>query len=344
MADIEKLMGVSAIDIEKVMGVAAADVEKVMGLGLVTTPAWAGTRAVVFTGATSSSSNGTDVIQYKAFGSGDMSDFGDVGNYYRYVKAVSNGSRGVAHLSFLSPNVKTVTLEYVTIGSTGNSSDFGDITIAVVNAGAATNGTTGFVAAGYGASGNIDVINYFTIGSTGNASDWGDLSSVANGSDGVNGSTRVLFNLGFTSPGGYLDTIDYWATASTGDASDFGDLINNPGYNSTSESSSRGVWFGGYGTVGGTGSSTWLNSIEYVTVASTGDASDFGDLLMGAYDTSAASDGTRAEVFGGIGLDGGSSQRYRDTVQYVTIASTGNATDDRDLLAGNENSGACSGT
>ena len=79
MADIEKLMGVSAIDIEKVMGVAAADVEKVMGLGLVTTPAWAGTRAIVFAGGTSGNL-GTDVIQYKAFGSGDMSDFGDVAN------------------------------------------------------------------------------------------------------------------------------------------------------------------------------------------------------------------------------------------------------------------------
>jgi|LUML01.1.fsa_nt_gb hypothetical protein len=338
MADIEKLMGVSAIDIEKVMGVAAADVEKVMGLGLVTTPAWAGTRAIVFAGGTSGN-NGTDVIQYKAFGSGDMSDFGDVGNYYRYVKAVSNGSRGVAHLSYKSPNVKTNTLEYVTIGSTGNSSDFGDITIAVVNSGACTNGTTGFVAAGYSASGNLDVINYFTIGSTGNASDWGDLSAVANGSDGVNGSTRVLFNLGYS--GVYSDTIDYWATASAGDASDFGDLDQDVGYNSTSESASRGVWFGGYGMT--SGSSTWQDNIQYVTVASTGDASDFGNLEMPTYDTSAASNGTRAEVYGGYGNDG-SAQRYRDTVQYVTIASTGNATDDGDLLAGNENSGACSGT
>ena len=36
MAEIEKLMGVSAADIEKVMGVGSGDIEKVMGVELVT--------------------------------------------------------------------------------------------------------------------------------------------------------------------------------------------------------------------------------------------------------------------------------------------------------------------
>ena len=48
MAEIEKLMGVSAADIEKLMGVEKGDIEKVMGVELpADTPAWLGARALL---------------------------------------------------------------------------------------------------------------------------------------------------------------------------------------------------------------------------------------------------------------------------------------------------------
>jgi hypothetical protein len=64
------------------------------------------------------------------------------------------------------------------------------------------------------------------------------------------------------------------------------------------------------------------NAISYVTIASTGNALDFGDLLVSAQNHGSGSNATR-----GIFTPGGVS----NVIQYVTIASTGNATDFGDL-------------
>ena len=71
--------------------------------------------------------------------------------------------------------------------------------------------------------------------------------------------------------------------------------------------------------------STNLNTIEYITIASTGNATDFGDLI----------NSTAFNVFGAVsnktrGVFGGSGNK---NMCFVTIASTGNATDFADLLS-----------
>jgi hypothetical protein len=73
-------------------------------------------------------------------------------------------------------------------------------------------------------------------------------------------------------------------------------------------------------------SPTFYNVIDYITIASTGNAIDFGDLLNTSYNNAACSSTTRG-VFA-LGNSGGSV----NVMQYVTIASTGNATDFGDLL------------
>jgi len=62
----------------------------------------------------------------------------------------------------------------VTIASTGNSTDFGDLTSARSNDGAASSQTRGLWAGGL--PGNLDVIDHVTISHTGNATDFGDLT------------------------------------------------------------------------------------------------------------------------------------------------------------------------
>ena len=68
------------------------------------------------------------------------------------------------------------------------------------------------------------------------------------------------------------------------------------------------------------------NSIDYITIASTGDATDFGDLNDGS-----------ASPIGGLGVRAASSPTvasFIDTgnaIQTTTIASTGNATDFADV-------------
>ena len=68
-----------------------------------------------------------------------------------------------------------------------------------------------------------------------------------------------------------------------------------------------------------------VNIIEYITIASTGNATDFGNLAANNQDTSSLSNSTR-NVTGG-GEEGSGTNR----IQYITIASTGNSTDFGDL-------------
>ena len=62
-------------------------------------------------------------------------------------------------------------IDYVTIASTGNATDFGDLTVGRGRLAATSNKDTYAVfIGGY----NSNVIDYVTMASTGNASDWGD--------------------------------------------------------------------------------------------------------------------------------------------------------------------------
>ena len=66
-------------------------------------------------------------------------------------------------------------IEYVTIGSTGNTTDFGDATV-TARARGAVSSTIRAVIAG-GAATSTDTMDYVTIASTGNATDFGNLTS-----------------------------------------------------------------------------------------------------------------------------------------------------------------------
>ena len=79
--------------------------------------------------------------------------------------------------------------------------------------------------------------------------------------------------------------------------------------------------------LGNTGSAT--NIMEYITIASTGNSTDFGDTTEARFGMGGFSSPTR-----GI-LSGGNSGSRVNTIDYVTIASAGNATDFGDLLAVN---------
>jgi hypothetical protein len=69
------------------------------------------------------------------------------------------------------------TIQYVTMSTTGNTTDFGDLTVARHYPGGTSNRTDerGVTGGGYDAPAS-DVIDYVTINSTGNATDFGDLT------------------------------------------------------------------------------------------------------------------------------------------------------------------------
>jgi hypothetical protein len=73
-----------------------------------------------------------------------------------------------------------------------------------------------------------------------------------------------------------------------------------------------------------------------VTIASTGNATDFGDLLNPVTQTSGTSNSTRGVI--GLGSIGSPS----NIIEYITIASTGNSTDFGDLTLPVDSLAACS--
>ena len=72
-------------------------------------------------------------------------------------------------------------------------------------------------------------IEYLTIATTGNAADFGDLTIGRMGLAGFNNATRSVFSGGTTDgwAGGRQNRIDYITTQTTGDATDFGDLVQS---------------------------------------------------------------------------------------------------------------------
>ena len=74
------------------------------------------------------------------------------------------------------------------------------------------------------------------------------------------------------------------------------------------------------------------NNIDYITVATTGNATDFGDLTTTWYRSGGMSDATRGIISGGYSHPGGASSD--EEMEYITIATTGNATDFGDLQIG----------
>ena len=158
-----------------------------------------------------------------------------------------------------------------------------------------------------------------TIATAGNASDYGDLSGNTQGAMGVQSSTRGVFNLGYV--GGFVNTIEYITIASTGDTTSFGTLSRtNSAFGGSCCSSTRGLFAGGYNNT--PAPATEVNNIDYITIASTGDSVDFGDLVTPGFYNFGTSNKTRGIFQGRLTTAPYSGDPMIDS---VTIATLGNA-------------------
>ena len=227
------------------------------------------TRGLFFSGNTGSYSDVIDSVVITT--TGNASDFGNLSRATQRGAAFGSVTRGIfgGGLTGSSPYTREDEIEYVTIASAGNITDFGNLTVARSALAGGSSAVRGFFGGGYPGSGYSNVIDYVTIASTGNATDFGDLSAATGTNTGAASGTRGL------SAGGYspsvTNVIDYITIASTGDASDFGDLLAATRAATGTGALTRGIFGGGYAP-------GIHNIIQYVTIASTGNAADFGDL------------------------------------------------------------------
>ena len=222
---------------------------------------------------------GQPQIDYITFQSGGgANDFGDMTFEGTHKGAgISNGVRGVfcGGYNGNSPYNMFATCQYITIASTGNSSFFGELTVAAGTNSSVSDRTRGCVTGmetGNNPSTTLtNLIDYFTTATLGNAQDFGDLTLARRCSNGCSSSTtRGLFYSGSPGPGPHRNTIDYITIQTKGNATNFGDTtqFGNVGGQAHGSNLTRSVNAAGSGE----------NHIEYVTIATTGNAQDFGDL------------------------------------------------------------------
>ena len=275
--------------------------------------------------------NGTVETEFNDYVSiptlGNSLSFGDLstGNRSRLETAGASSIRGVFGNGRTPTN--TDIIDYITIASNGKAIDFGNSQQASggsQNAGVKSSSTRGVFSGGTPTN-----LQYIQIGTLGNSLAFGDLTD-SNGNNGVSASTptRGVYAVGTTTA-----SIEAITFASTGSSVVFGECQEGKNNSAGAGNSVRGVFAGGYRSPGDRKS----NNIEFVNLASLGNTQDFGDLTIFRACLRACSTQVRA-VFGGgyfVPSTTASGGTNDNRIDYVTIATAGNAQDFGDLSSGN---------
>ena len=238
-------------------------------------------------GAASSSTRGLfanfaelNNIQFVTISSlGNATDFGDTTYTGTYKCGLSSQTRALFAGGRVNPATYKDDICYVTISQTGNAVDFGNLEAGNPFLASFASSTRGVIAGGYRTPGAItNIIQFVTISTTGNSTDFGDLLNPVYAAQGASNSTRGIISGGDEgSPVGKTNVIQFVTIATTGNAVDFGDSTNKVHIAAGGASPTRAAFFGGYT---GTGSPNTTNEINFVEIATTGNATDFGDLTL----------------------------------------------------------------
>ena len=274
-------------------------------------------RGVIMGGGTPAVTNICEYITIAT--TGNATDFGDT-----TVTRATNGGAASATRSFSlggnTPSASSV-VDYITTSSLGGANDFGDLTLARMYPAGVSDSTRAIANGGSTPVAN-GIIDYITMASTGGASDFGDLIE----------PTTYLTGAGCQSPtrgfvwGGHPQNspmIQFYEIQSKGNAVEFGEQTVGKDGVSCGSNTTRGVSYGGSVQPANTGTDT----IDYITMSTRGNATDFGDATspntswIGAGMYSA----TRGVHHGGYPAV--------NTLAYISIVSKGNAADFGDATA-----------
>ena len=228
-----------------------------------------------------------------------------------------------------SPYPEMNVIDYITISTLGNAADFGDFSVARSASGCG-NSTRGLFVGGRFSptSSEYNIIDFVTISSTGNAFDFGDLTKVNPDPECCANNIRGVFNGGYVNPGASgleYKSIEFVTIASLGNSANFGDSTIAGRRSFSGSNSIRGIWAGARSNTPSPG--TRHNNIDYITMATLGDALDFGDLTVARTNSAGSSTSSTRMVMQNGMIVGGSV----NTIDYITMASTGDAIDFGDV-------------
>ena len=171
-------------------------------------------------------------------------------------------------------------MDYIEIATLGDAKDFGDLYIKTTGSGTACGNPTRLLfMGGYTEPSLVELadIQYVTIATKGNSVKFGDLAKKRAHNGSFSNSVRGVCGGGTDYDNPHVNIIDYVNIASAGNAIEFGSLVQPTGVGyigGGASTETRGVWCGGYTEP----ASAKVNTIQYVTIASAGDAIEFGDL------------------------------------------------------------------
>ena len=187
-----------------------------------------------------------------------------------------------------------------------------------------TGGTRGVFGGGYASPTNENTMDYVNVDTTGNAIDFGDLTYdafICKG--GAASRVRGLFQGGRVA----INTINGFTFASTGSAFDFGNLTQGREDPAGVSNSTRGVFMAGGQHPGSSPLTGFVDTIDYVAIASAGDAVDFGDTTEARRHQGTCCSQTRGVCAAGYKTPGTPS----NVIDFITISTLGNAADFGDM-------------
>ena len=294
-----------------------------------TSPDTGGTRGLIMGGGYP---NCVNLIEYANIDSpGNFADFGDLTAPTNRLKNACFASRTrgfAAGGGSPTPNAYVNKIEYVTISSTGDGVDFGDLSGGYNECSSVSDSTRGVIYSGY--PGTQNIIDYITMASAGNAQDFGDKTNSTVGAGTMQSPTRGVYSSGETNASPYVvvNSMVYLTIATQGNTADFGDAQRAVRYPAAGSNAVRGVQ-----CLGGA-PNTYTNQIEYITMATLGDAQDFGDLTLSNLST------------GGGGMTSPTRAVFavssETNVDYIQIMTLGNGVDFGDSTDNGSGGGGCS--
>ena len=213
-------------------------------------------------------------------------------------------------------------MDFITIPTRGNATDFGDYIISngTGNRGIVSSSTRGFCSGGESPSAgdSHNTIGKHDFSSLGSAIDFANLTFTSKGGPGLSNATRAVQARGYGAPSLNHEDVCFFTMASQQDASDFGDLVSGSSYGGSAVASpTRGI------IIPSRSPSGFINSIEFCTIATTGNFQDFGDAISADHTDFAMAAGSATR---GVFAGGQDSPNTTKDISFITIATKGNAT------------------
>ena len=250
---------------------------------------------------------------------GNAVDHGDLTTNKSNTSSTASRTRGLlmgGSNPNASPETFTNTMDFWSMSSSGNASDFGDLTSKASYVAATGNQTRAIRLGGTGPTPRQNIMDYVQIAHTGNAIDFGDAHNGGGGTSNITNSVRAI-NCGNLYPNNGYNKLETFNISTTGNGIYFGDLgrVGNSEGMSGGGNAVRGLFAGGYIYPSGQ-----TSIIEYINISSLGNSINFGNLTVAkSLGDSGASNSTRA-VFG-------AGDTGTNVLEYINIMTTGDAVD-----------------